>query len=139
MDERKESIIFIDALSRWKESCVFYFKLDLALITAIAAILSYFKIEGDKIFQVASEYKLQLYVLIVLLIYTLFYEMIITNTSNRKDLALLLSDEKKRKWIYHGFTWAYAFLALSHIFLITYSFAYASGYVDVFMEYRRVQ
>lgn len=135
MEDRSETSTFISALSRWRESCVFYFKFDLALIAAVAAIVSFFKIEGDAILLAASQYKVALHYLIALLIYALIYEMNITNTCNHKDLILLLSDEKKKVWMYRGFKWAYGLQVLAHVVLLVLALGYASGYVDCFSEY----
>jgi hypothetical protein len=126
--------MFIEALARWRESCVFYFKFDLALIAAVAAIVSFFRIEGDAVFQAASEYKLALHYLIAMLVYALVLEMNITNTCNRKDLAQLLSDERRSVWMYRGFKWAYMLQVLGHVGLLVFAIGFASGYVDGFME-----
>ena len=134
MEDCSEPDMFIGALARWRESCVFYFKFDLALIAAVAAAVSFFKIEGDAVILVAAQYKAALFYLIALVIYALVYEMTITNTSNRKDLTLLLSGEKKRTWMYLGFKWAYELQATAHVGLLIFALGFASGYVDSFTE-----
>ncbi|GAA4788406.1 hypothetical protein GCM10023307_11820 [Lysobacter hankyongensis] len=104
------------------------------MIAAVAAIVSFFKIEGDAIFHATSQYKVFLHYLIALLIYALVYEMNITNTCNRNDLMQLLSEEKKRVWMYRGFKWAYGLQALAHIGLLIFALGFVSGYVDGYME-----
>lgn len=135
MEDRSEPSMFIEALTRWRESCVFYFKFDLALIAAVATIVSFFKVEGDAIIQAAAQYKIVLHYLIALLIYALMYELNVTNTCNRKDLMLLLNEEKKRAWMYRGFKWAYGLQVLAHVGLLAYALGFASGYVDSVTEH----
>jgi len=136
MEDLIEPRMFIGALARWRDGCVFYFKFDLALIAAVAAIVSFLKIEGDAIIAAASQYKAALHYLIALLIYALIYEMNITSTCNRKDLMLLLSEERKRVWMYRVFKWAYKLQVFAHIGLLAWALGYASGYVDSFIECR---
>ena len=136
MEESSEPKQFLEALARWRESCIFYFKFDLALIAAVAAMVSFFKLEGDDLLRTAAEYKVALHCLVALLIYAIVFEACITNTSNRKDIALALDDENKRVWIYRWFKWGYELQVLAHALLLVFSLGYASGFVDSFMVCR---
>ena len=82
MTEQDEIGEFRNALWRWKEGCVFYFKLDLALIGTIAAVVSYFKLESSDILLATHEYRALALWLMVFLVYDLFLELNITNRNN---------------------------------------------------------
>lgn len=133
MTDMDEPNYMLAALSRWRASCIFYFKFDLALVAATAAMISFFNIHGTNLVATAYEYKFILYSLILLIVYALFYELNITNTCNRRDLQQLLSNSKHRKIIYRLFSWGYTIQVLAHVILLVGALGFAGGYVDGFM------
>ncbi|RUO29715.1 hypothetical protein CWE12_07015 [Aliidiomarina sedimenti] len=134
MEVETKQASFISALSRWRDSCLFYFKFDMVLIAAVAAIVSFFKIEGEAVLGLAADHKVALHYLIALLIYALLFEAAITNTCNRPNLSAVLSNERNKFWLYLGFKWAYVFQVIAHAGLLIFSLGYATGYVESFMR-----
>jgi|SRR6185437_7817225 len=122
------------ALSRWRHSCILYFKFDLALIAAIAAMVSFFNLHGTDLVASAYQYKQTLYYLFALIIYACLYELCITSTSNRSDLAQLVVKARHRTLIYRACSLGYAVQVLAHIWLLVGAFGFAAGYVDGFMS-----
>src|SRR5690606_36191412 len=113
-----------EALNRWRDSCLFYFKFDLALIAALAAMVSFFRLEDDNLLLAAGEYKLFLQFLAALLLYALIFEAFITNTSNREDIEFILGNERKRTLMYRMFKWAYELQVFGHILLLSLPIGY---------------
>lgn len=134
MEIEMKQVSFIAALSRWRESCLFYFKFDMVLIAAVAAIVSFFKVEGEAVFGLAANYKVALHYLIALLLYALIFEATITNACNRRNLSTVLSNERNEFWLYLGFKWAYAIQVIAHAGLLIFALGYATGYVERFMK-----
>lgn len=133
MKDMDEPDHMLAALTRWRDSCIFYFKFDLALVAATAAMVSFFNIRGTNLIATAYEYKFILYSLISLIVYAFVYELYITNTCNRSDLGQLLSNSKHRKIIYRLFSWGYAIQVFAHVMLLVGALGFAGGYVDGFM------
>lgn len=134
MEESCEPKKFLDALARWREGCVFYFKFDLALFAFVAALVSFFKIEGYEIIAYVFQYKMLLHYLAMLIIYALLFELAITNTSNRKDLSQILEVEVKSNRIYRIFNRLYGIQVLAHAALVLFMLGYISGFVDAFAD-----
>lgn len=134
METDVEQTYFMKALSRWRESCLFYFKFDLLLVAAVVTVLSFFKIEGEAALEAAFEYKTTLHCLIALLIYAFLFEATITNTSNSPSLAELLANERSKFWMYFFFKWAYMLQVLAHVSLLIFALGFASGYVESYVE-----
>jgi len=119
-----------NSLGRWKESCIFYFKLDLALIGTIAAVVSYLKLESSDILLVTHEYRALALWLMVFLVYALLFELNITNTANRADLQQKLLAAKWRRRVHMLFGWAYTIQVVAHTLFIVGAVAYLLGYSD---------
>lgn len=124
------------ALARWRDSCLFYFKLDLAMVVATAAIISYFKLEGEALLEEAANFQLVLKFLAWMTIYALLFELAITSLRNRKDISTLIAHEQKSKWLLRAFSFGYTIQVLAHILFVLGVLAYTSGYVDGFMSIR---
>jgi hypothetical protein len=127
---------FLASLSRWRDSCIFYFKFDLALIAAAAALVSFFRLEGTALLTAAFQYKFAIHYLVVLLVYAIFFEINITSTSNRIDLETILGNPVWRARMYGAFKWAYGIQVFAHVVLLSLVLGFVSGYVDGFMSCR---
>jgi sterol desaturase/sphingolipid hydroxylase (fatty acid hydroxylase superfamily) len=88
---------FDRALTRWRDSCIFYFKFDLAMVVASAAIVSFFKLEGAPLLEEAAEYQPVLRFLAYMIIYALVFEFAITTVRNLKDISTLIAHEQRSK------------------------------------------
>lgn len=134
MPDSVDTIQALEAIKRWRESCVFYFKFDLALIAAIAAAVSFFNIHGSVLIATASQYKVALIYVICLLVYALIYEWLITGIGNRVDLSNILLNQKSKVVMYRVLSWGYDIQVLLHLVLLAGALAFATGYVDGFMS-----
>ena len=86
MSDHSDLDDFQAAVSRWRDGCIFYFKLDLALIAAIAAVASYLKLQSPELLTVTYEYRSVVNSVLALIVYALIFELSLTNTLNRRDL-----------------------------------------------------
>ena len=127
------------ALARWRESCLFYFKFDLALVAAIAAAVSFFKLEGDSLLQQAAEYQLIIESIIILIIYAITLELAITTVRNDRTVVAWIGDEPGAKWLLRIFSLLYTIQATGHIMLIIYVFGFGSGYLNSFVLLHHLQ
>jgi hypothetical protein len=128
MIETIEVTRFQDALGRWRDGCRFYFKLDLAIIAAIAAVVSYFKVSGAQLLLTTHRYESFVNWVTALLVYALVFELLITNTANRENLSSLVQNAKWFGWVHRGFALAYSVQSLLHVFLLIGISAYLLGY-----------
>lgn len=135
MEDQYELSSFDESLARWRDSCLFYFKFDLAMIAAAAAIVSFFKLEGTALLKEAAEFRPVLQFLAWMLVYALFFELQITSVRNSTDLPVLIADVKKRTRILRVFSWGYTLQVLLHSLFVVGLLAYTSGYVDGFMSH----
>lgn len=119
---------------RWRGSCIFYFKFDLALIAATAAAISFFNIHGLALIATASQYKATLIYLICLLMYALIYEWFITSVRNHGRIHALLSNDKSRILIHRILGFGYDIQVLAHLVLLAGALGYSTGYVNGFMS-----
>ncbi len=135
MEDSKELTNLQQALSRWREGCLFYFKLDLAIFAAIAAVASYLKVEDSDLLLAAHEYKTSLLMLVALVVYALFFELYITHTSNRRDLPVRVQNEKWVQVAYAWLMWGYRVQVIGHVMFVVHAAAFFHGYSDSFAEH----
>lgn len=134
MELHGELKLFCDSLQRWRDSCIFYFKFDLLLLAGMAATISYFKVEGDEVFILGYNYKVGIYFLLALFIYSIIFEAVLTSKLNSNNLSAQVANKKKQSRLYLMFHFIYFIQVLGHIALILGILAYSSGYVDAYVE-----
>ena len=124
---------FQASLARWREGCLFYFKLDLALVIAIAALVSYFKMQSADILVAAHQYRLIKNIFMALIAYALLFQMLLTTTANISDLSNKLDDVRWSKVVSAIFKWAYILQTLAHLCLLFFASGFIAGYSDGFV------
>jgi hypothetical protein len=137
MSDHSDLDDFQAALSRWRDGCIFYFKLDLALVAAIAAVASYLKLQSMELLTVTYEYRSVVNSLVALIVYALIFELSLTSTLNRRDL---IDKVKSPRWLKTAsaiFHWAYAIQTFAHVAFFTFASAYLLGYSDGFTRHMR--
>ncbi|MGC1549093.1 MAG: hypothetical protein WA777_11245 [Rhodanobacter sp.] len=133
--EERTSVNGIDqSLSLWRDSCLFYFKFDLALIASVAAAASFFKLEGNALIEQASQYESALQALIGLVIYAIAFEYSLTTVRNSRNVANFAGDEQKTRRLMRIFSLGYTVQVFTHAALLAGALGYASGFVDAFMS-----
>lgn len=135
MIEQDELRQLQDALSRWRDGCIRYFKLDLAIIAAIAAVVSYLKLKNPAILTVAHDYRVLINLVVALLVYSLAFELFLTNFSNSVGLGNIATNARARKITSTVCSVAYLIQAFAHIGLFAYTAGFLSGYSDSFVAH----
>ena len=69
-------------LSKFRESCIFYLKLDLGILAAVITFASAFQFTGREFIEQLSQHEMDLILLASLIVYALFYEYWLQLTGN---------------------------------------------------------
>jgi len=133
--DKDELSEFHDSLTRWREACLFYFKLDLALVVAIGALLSYLKMQGSDILIAAYQYRLVINILAGFIAYALIFQMLLTDIANKRGLSSMLKDPRWSKTILIVFRYMYIVQTLAHLSLLLFVTGFISGSSDAFVSH----
>jgi hypothetical protein len=128
---------FQAALARWREGNLFYFKLDLALVVALAALVSYFRMQSTDLMIAAHQYRYVQNILVAFIAYALVFQMLLMTTANIRDLSNKLEDARWSKVVSFVFEWAYILQTLAHLSLLFYVSSYIAGYTDGFVSHNK--
>lgn len=82
-----------DVLDRYRENVLFYLKLDLAVMAALAGLASVLKLEGKELIAVLANYSSAIVTLGFLVIYALIFELLITTC---RDIPPWATENKAR-------------------------------------------
>lgn len=126
---------FDEALDRWRDSCLFFFKFDVALAAGVAALASYLKLEGVELLLEIHENRWLLLILSWLILYAIAFEWILTST--RVSIRLTVKEKTTRDSVrVRGRIFAVLFAAqvLGHLLLATGAIAYVRGASDSVAE-----
>ena len=115
-------------LSRIRESCIFYLKLDLAMLAAIATIASVLKLDGTGLMMLLTRHRQELNILAGLIIFAVIFELALLYT--RTNLLSPRTTSGVQQIVVSAFSYAYAVQVLGHIFLIVGLFSYLAGVLN---------
>ena len=115
-----------DLLDRYRENVLFYLKLDLAVMAALAGLASVLKLEGRELIVVLANYSSAIVTLGFLVIYALIFELLITTC---RDIPPWATETKARlrntfARIVSPF---YAIQVFVHIVMLGYVTGYVKG------------
>lgn len=127
---------FDEALEKWRESCLFYFKFDVALAAGIAALASYLKLDGVELLMEIATNRWLLLTLSLLILYAIAFEWLLTSARVR----LRLSDQggvTKSSVRIRGIIFAtmFAIQVAGHLLLALSVIAYVTGASDAIAEF----
>ena len=104
----------------------------MAVIAAIAAVVSYLKLGDGQVLLAIHDKKFVVYWIFSLITYALLFELFITQTTNRADLALRLSSKRWLHIMSCACSIAYAVQVFGHIMFFVGIGSFYLGYADGF-------
>lgn len=119
------------ALARLRESSQFFLKLDFALLAAILAVGSLFKVEGRELLLELVNYRRELQVLGALIAYALILELVITVLRN--GLSRWITDGHFSRLV-SLCNVAYGLQVVAHILIVGGITAFVHGVLDCLSE-----
>ncbi|MBV6790078.1 MULTISPECIES: hypothetical protein [Xanthomonas] len=119
------------ALGRLRESSQFFLKLDFALLGAILAIASLFKLDGRELLIKLASYTRELQVLGILVAYALALELLVTWLRNGLSRWIKEHDYSRLVSIC---TFAYGVQVSAHIFIVGGITGFVHGVLDCLSE-----
>lgn len=130
MKEQSEPDQLQCALLRWHNGCLRFLKLDLAIVAAVAAVVSYFKLKTPAIFAVTYEYEFGVVFLVALIAYALLFELFLTSVTNSCVLDKAGQNPRWPEYVYTISQWAYIVQVAAHLFFLAYVAGYLTGYSE---------
>ena len=121
-------------LSRWRDGCLFFFKLDLVLIAAVAAVVSYLKLQDTELLVATYQYSFLVNVLAIFLAYALIFQLFLTDTANTFGPNEQLKHPPWPRRALVVCRWAYIVQTLAHVGLFIYAAGFLTGYAGGFVS-----
>lgn len=115
------------SLARLRESSQFFLKLDFALLAALLAIASLFKIDGRELLIELTDHTIELRVLGFLISFALAFEFLITWLRNGLSRWI---DERYFSKLVATCNFVYGMQVIAHIFIVVGITAFLHGVLD---------
>jgi hypothetical protein len=126
----KLNAVSAEIIEKYRQTCLFYVKIDFGILTVLIAVLGLLKLEEFEVFSYIDELKVIIISVVLLLVCGLVFDRwLLYCWSKAKSSAV---NAASSKWIHRGITLQLVLHIFVIAFLAAYALAYASGYTKSF-------